>query len=189
MSGGRVLRRARKDTSRGCAAGAWLAVLVASCTAAPPIAVPTSVGEVRAPTAAEGDALAAQLQSVAAAVAGGTPATDGQAMADYDDFYTAAKGMMYNPVVTKAFSFTAADSLLYGSTGFGNACLMAKQVLSANQGTRYVEITLGGWDMHTNIYAANQLPTLTRTLDNGLSQLITDLKGQGLLHPDAPVPA
>lgn len=106
---------------------------------------------------------------------------DGQAMSDYDDFYAAAKGITYNPVVTKAFSFSTADSLLYGSTGFGNACLMAKQALSANQGTRYIEITLGGWDMHTNIYVNNQLPTLTKTLDNGLGQLIADLKAQGLL--------
>jgi hypothetical protein len=106
---------------------------------------------------------------------------NGAAMADYDEFYSAARGMMYNPVVTRAFSFTAADSLSYGSTGFGNACLMAKQALAANQGTRYIEITLGGWDMHTNIYAANQLPALTKTLDNGLAQLITDLKAEGLL--------
>jgi hypothetical protein len=108
-------------------------------------------------------------------------APDGSAMNDYDGFYSAARGMMYNPLVTKAFSFTAADSAMYGSTGFGNACLIAKQTLAANQGTRYIEITLGGWDMHTNIYAANQLPAMTRTLDNGLSQLITQLKDQGLL--------
>jgi hypothetical protein len=106
---------------------------------------------------------------------------DGAAMDDYDEFYSAAKGMMYNPVVTKAFSFSAADSALYGNTAFGNACLLAKQTLAADQGTRYIEITLGGWDMHTNIYANNQLPTLAKTLDNGLGQLITDLKTQGLL--------
>lgn len=106
---------------------------------------------------------------------------NGLAFENYDEFYSAARGMMYNPVVTKAFSFTAADSALYGNTSFGNACLMAKQALAANQGTRYIEITLGGWDMHTNIYANNQLPTLTKTLDNGLGQLITDLKTQGLL--------
>ena len=106
---------------------------------------------------------------------------DGAAMDDYNEFYAAANGMMYNPVVTKAFSFTAADSLLYGNTSFGNACLMAKQALAANQGTRYIEITLGGWVMHTNIYTNNQLPTMTKTLDNGLGQLITDLKSQGLL--------
>jgi hypothetical protein len=106
---------------------------------------------------------------------------DGTAMDDYDEFYSAAKGMMYNPMVTKAFSFTAVDSALYGNTAFGNACLIAKQTLAASQGTRYIEITLGGWDMHTNIYVNNQLPTLTKTLDNGLAQLIADLKAQGLL--------
>ena len=104
---------------------------------------------------------------------------DGQPMADYDQFYSAAKGMMYNPVVTAAFQYSAAESALYGGTSFGNACILAKQVIGANQGTRYIEITLGGWDMHQNIYAANQLPQLGAQLDNGLSQLITDLKASG----------
>ena len=104
----------------------------------------------------------------------------GETVEDFDQFYTQAKGLTYNPVVTKAFSFTAANAAPYGSTGFGNACLIAKQALAANQGTRYIEIMLGGWDMHQNIYAANQLPNLTNTLDKGLSQLITDLKANGL---------
>ena len=105
-------------------------------------------------------------------------APDGQPMADYDQFYAAANGMMYNPVVTNAFKYAASDSMRYGNTAFGNACLLAKQVLSADQGTRYVEITLGGWDMHVNIYKL--LPTLVKTLDSGVSQLIGDLKAQGL---------
>jgi hypothetical protein len=105
----------------------------------------------------------------------------GQALDDYDQFYTAANGMMYNPLVTAAFKYSAADSAAYGTTSFGNACVIARQALAANQGTRYVEITLGGWDMHVNIYAQNQLPTLAKTLDDGVSQLITDLKSSGLL--------
>ncbi|NDJ10988.1 MAG: DUF1501 domain-containing protein [Acidobacteriia bacterium] len=104
----------------------------------------------------------------------------GETVEDLDQFYTQAKGLTYNPVVAKAFSFTAGEAAPYGSTGFGNACLLAKQALAANQGTRYIEIMLGGWDMHQNIYAANQLPNLTNTLDKGLSQLITDLKANGL---------
>jgi hypothetical protein len=105
----------------------------------------------------------------------------GQPIADYDQFYTAAKGIMYNPTVTNAFKYSAADSVRYGNTAFGNACIIAKQAIAANQGTRYVEITLGGWDMHQNIYAANQLPNFTRQLDNGLSQLLADLKASGEL--------
>jgi hypothetical protein len=103
----------------------------------------------------------------------------GKPVEDYDNFYTAAQGLMYNPVVSSAFSYTAPDSLRYGNTSFGNACLVAKQVLAANHGTRYIEITQGGWDMHQNIYSNNQLPSLTKLLDDGLSALIADLKKSG----------
>ena len=108
-----------------------------------------------------------------------TNAPYGPQLADYDRFYTAAEGLMYNPAVTTAFRYSAAESVRYGSTAFGNACVIAKQAISANLGTRYVEITLGGWDMHQNIYAANQLPQLTKTLDDGLSTLMSDLKASG----------
>ena len=47
-------------------------------------------------------------------------------MADFDQFYSAAKGIMYNPVVTNAFKYSAADSTRYGSTAFGNAFLIEK---------------------------------------------------------------
>ena len=106
----------------------------------------------------------------------------GTPLDDYDQFYTAANGMMYNSMVTNAFKYSTADSVAYGNTSFGNACVLARQVLGANQGTRYIEITLGGWDMHVNIYAQNQLPTLAKTLDDGLSQLMTDLQAQGQLN-------
>ena len=99
---------------------------------------------------------------------------------DYESFYKAARGLMYNPVVDQAFRFTAADSARYGSTGFGNACLVSYQVLKAGQGTRFIQITQGGWDMHTNIYTA--LPPLAKLLDDGLAMLLTDLKNAGLLE-------
>jgi uncharacterized protein (DUF1501 family) len=96
--------------------------------------------------------------------------------------------MMYNSAVKQAFSYSAADSARYGNNSFGNACLVAKQILAADQGTRYIEITLGGWDMHQNIYGANgnitagtNIFTLGKTLDAGLSALINDLKTAGLL--------
>jgi hypothetical protein len=107
---------------------------------------------------------------------------DGKPMEDYDDFYTSAKGMMYNPVVNQAFAFTTADSTRYGNTGFGNACLVASQVLKAQQGTRFIQITSNdGWDMHTNIYAATSLPAKGKLLDDGLSALLGDLQANGML--------
>jgi uncharacterized protein (DUF1501 family) len=104
----------------------------------------------------------------------------GTAMEDYNVFYQSANGMMYNPIVTKAFSYTTPEYQSYGSTSFGAACITARKVLEQNQGTRYVEITQGGWDMHVNIYQQAQMPTMGKLLDDGLSQLITDLKADGL---------
>lgn len=105
----------------------------------------------------------------------------GRAMEDMDAFYRAARGMTYNPAVASAFSFTAAESDAYGGTAFGNACLVARKVLAAGQGTRFVQITLGGWDHHQQIYAETNLPRMTRMLDDGLSQLLAELKSSGLL--------
>ena len=109
----------------------------------------------------------------------------GRPLEDMDAFYTAARAMIDHPAVASAFSFTTADSQRYGNTGFGNACLVAKQVLAAHQGTRYIQITFGGWDHHQDIYDAND-PTslygLSRQLDNGLSELLADLKSSGLLN-------
>ena len=77
---------------------------------------------------------------------------------------------MYNPAVNRRFGFTAAESTRYGSTALGNACLVAVKVLKANQGTRFIQITSNdGWDMHQNIYAANNLPARAKILDNALS--------------------
>jgi hypothetical protein len=113
----------------------------------------------------------------------------GKPASDMDSFYSAAMGMMYNTSVKQAFGFTAADSLRYGNNSFGNACLVAKQVLQAQMGTRYIEITLGGWDMHQNIYGINGDPTkgtniftLGSVLDNGVSALINDLKASGMFN-------
>jgi hypothetical protein len=106
----------------------------------------------------------------------------GKPLQDYDNFYSSAKGLMYNPVVNKAFQVPAADHTRYGATPFGDACVIARQVLAANQGTRFIQITQGGWDMHQNIYAANQLPTLGKLLDNGLGALIGDMQANGSLQ-------
>ncbi|MBI1789525.1 MAG: DUF1501 domain-containing protein [Acidobacteria bacterium] len=105
----------------------------------------------------------------------------GRIAEDYEHFYQSAKGMMYNPVVDAAFRASTADAARYGNTGFGASCLVAKQVLAANQGTRFIQVSLGGWDMHNNIYAANQLSARAADLDNGLSALLGDLKSSGLI--------
>jgi uncharacterized protein (DUF1501 family) len=107
---------------------------------------------------------------------------NGVPMEDYNDFYNAAQGLMYNPVVNSSFGFTTAESTQYGSSALGNACLVAAKVLKANQGTRFIQVTSNdGWDMHQNIYAAGGLPAKGKILDNAVSALLGDLKSSGLL--------
>jgi len=108
----------------------------------------------------------------------------GKAVDDFADFYSAAQGLTYNPVVDNAFSFTAADSARYGGSTMGNSCLIAYQVLKERQGTRFIQINSGeNWDMHYNIYtpAAGGLASAGKNLDNAVSALLSDLKSSGLL--------
>lgn len=110
----------------------------------------------------------------------------GDSLKDMDAMYTQARGLMYNPAVDAAFTVSPADSLRYGNgaaaTGFGNACVLAKQILQADQGTRFIQINIGSWDHHQNIYTANVLPAMASQLDNGLGALIDDLKAIGKLQ-------
>jgi hypothetical protein len=103
----------------------------------------------------------------------------GKPMEDYAGFYKSGRGMMFNPLVEQAFRFTAAERERYGTTTFGDACLVANKVLTARGGTRYIQITLGGWDDHQDIYT--DLPPRARIFDTGLSTLMSDLKAGGLL--------
>ncbi len=105
--------------------------------------------------------------------------------ADVAEFYDAAVRMMHNPVVERAFRLNPTDAERYGSTAFGNACLVAKQVLEENQGTRAVMIRLGGWDSHSNIYSTTTPTSIFstgKTFDNALSALLADLESSGQLN-------
>lgn len=103
----------------------------------------------------------------------------GDPVLDMDSFYQQSRGMMYNPEVDAVFRLTAAETQRYGvnntQTGFGNACLTARNLIKSNLGTRAVMISIGGWDNHTNIYAANGIYNPARQFDKGLGELIKDL--------------
>jgi hypothetical protein len=126
-----------------------------------------------------------QLQAIDAPLRVNSPY--GKPLEDYNDFYVAAQQMMYNKTVDSTFSFSTADSQRYGNSSFGNACLVAKQVLAANQGTRFILITNGSWDMHQDIYGqqnpkGNNMYTMGQPLDDGYSALLSDLQASGMLN-------
>ena len=70
----------------------------------------------------------------------------------------------------------------YGTTGFGRGCLLARRLVEA--GVPFVEVDLGGWDMHADIFqtlADRKLPEL----DKAMSALVSDLADRGLLDDTA----
>lgn len=106
----------------------------------------------------------------------------GAKVSEYYSFGDGARKLMYNPAVDRIFTFDQNERNRFGNTGFGNACITARNLLRANMGTRFIQITIGGWDHHQNIYQVNgQLQNLTRQFDNGLGVLLSDLRSDGLL--------
>ncbi|MBC8166936.1 MAG: DUF1501 domain-containing protein [Bryobacteraceae bacterium] len=102
----------------------------------------------------------------------------GAAYSEMASFNLSARRLMYNDDVNRIFTFDNDTRARYGNTNFGNACIVTRNLLRANVGTRFVQITLGGWDNHVNIYQPNaNLHAATRTLDGGVGSLIADLTG------------
>lgn len=117
------------------------------------------------------------LQNLDASLRAGQPL--GKDGSDAVNFYNQAKTLMDSSDVNGLFSYSTADSQRYGNSSFGNGCLVAKQVLAGKRGARYIEVSVGGWDMHSSIYdkaAGTNLYTQTAQLDPALGALITDLK-------------
>lgn len=66
----------------------------------------------------------------------------------------------------------------YGKTAFGQGCLLARRLIEKD--VRFVEVTLGGWDTHTNNF--ERVAENSRILDQSLSALLTDLEQRGMLE-------
>lgn len=72
---------------------------------------------------------------------------------------------------------------LYGvdekpTANFGRQCLLARRFIE--QGVRFVQCNLGGWDHHDNIREA--LPKNCRAIDRPIAGLLTDLRRRGMLE-------
>jgi hypothetical protein len=109
----------------------------------------------------------------------------GASAVEVSSYGVSARRLMYNPEVDRVFTFDQAERNRFGNTGFGNACIAARNLIRADMGTRFVQISVGGWDNHLGIYTGAFNPAngnaLIRQFDNGLATLIADLKESGHL--------
>lgn len=102
-------------------------------------------------------------------------------LATLDEFYQRAYDLVNSSAAKKAFDLSSEPEALkdrYGRHSFGMGCLLARRLIEA--GTRFVTISLGGWDTHSKNFPNlrdKQLPPL----DAGFASLIEDLSDRGLL--------
>ena len=98
----------------------------------------------------------------------------------YTDLYDDAIKLMRSSDL-QAFDLTQEPEALrqmYGQNNFGQGCLLARRLVES--GVRYIEVNLGGWDMHNDVFGA--MENRGSTLDDGLSTLLHDLERRGMLH-------
>ena len=105
----------------------------------------------------------------------------GQAADDHKAVYAKTVRMM-NSQYTKALQIDkepAAVRDAYGRGSFGSGCLMARKLVEA--GVTFVEVALGGWDNHADIFKTLSKGNLPE-LDKGMGSLVADLDQRGLLQ-------
>ena len=76
----------------------------------------------------------------------------GSGPAEMEEWKGRSRMLMYNSKVDQVFALDQTERLRYGNSKFGDACLTARNLLRANMGTRFIQITFGSWDHHSNLY-------------------------------------
>ncbi|MEC7565407.1 MAG: DUF1501 domain-containing protein [Planctomycetota bacterium] len=97
-----------------------------------------------------------------------------------DEHYEAALNMITAPETKQAFDLEKEDEKLreaYGKNRFGQSCLLSRRLMEA--GVRFVTVTDGGWDTHTNNFTG--LKSRVPPVDQALPQLLMDLQDRGML--------
>ena len=133
-----------------------------------------------APPPAVADREAARLELLGQAEAEFLARTGGDPkVADRRQQYEKATALMHSPQLA-AFDVSqepGATRKAFGDTEFGRGCLAAVRLVQA--GVRCIEVTLDGWDTHTDLVTRTK--SLMQTLDPAMSSLLAELAARQLL--------
>ncbi len=102
----------------------------------------------------------------------------GKEMAGYESFYDTAHRLLTDQRWPDAFKISEEDRKRYGNNPVGISCILARNVLAQDAGTRYIHICHPGWDHHVNIWdrkAASNHYILCSEFDPAFSSLLEDL--------------
>lgn len=98
-----------------------------------------------------------------------------------DSFYNRAYTLLSSTDARAAFDLKKEKDDLrnqYGRHTFGQSLLLSRRLVEA--GVRFVTVTLGGWDMHGNIF--NAMGGIQPMFDQSFATFIADLSQRGLLQ-------
>src|SRR5205823_8429297 len=108
------------------------------------------------------------------------------AVRDLDTFYQKAFGLLASNETRRAFALSEEPRTMrerYGSTEFGQRCLLARRLAEAGVpmvNVSYCHTPVGSWDTHSQNFKQMK-ESLGPTLDTAFSALVEDLADRGLL--------
>ena len=85
-----------------------------------------------------------------------------------------------DPALLEKYSGSASQTgmMMRNAGGFGRSLLMARRLVET--GVPFVEVNLGGWDLHTDVFNTLKNQRLP-VLDAGISALVDDLTDRGMI--------
>ena len=104
--------------------------------------------------------------------------TLGPPVIDYANYYLGAYEMMKRTEIGEVLQVPEEDRKRYGASSLGDTCILARNLVAADAGTRFVMIGHNGWDLHSKVYDKTQKVnhyTLCRELDDAYAGLLDDL--------------
>jgi len=105
-------------------------------------------------------------------------APDTEPSPEFDSFYQSALSMMNAPGLAEAFHIPEQDRTRYGSSTLGDSCILARNLVRSEAGTRFISISHNGWDLHADMFDPKNKRNhygLARELDSAFASLVTDL--------------
>lgn len=98
-----------------------------------------------------------------------------KAFRDYHNYYEGGVSLMSDSRAASVFNIDPADRARYGKNATGDACIIARNIIEADKGTRFIFLQQNGWDHHKDIYDRKNHYDRSIELDSSLASLIEDL--------------
>lgn len=98
-----------------------------------------------------------------------------KAYRDFHQHYEGAVRLMADERTAGLFALKPEERTRYGNTPTGDASIIARNLIQADAGTRFIFLQQYGWDHHSRIYEPQNHWMHSRVLDQALGALLEDL--------------